>query len=172
MTTAVINQVANANIYLNGNNHLGRAKTVKTPEFEVEFVEHDNLGLIGKVKLPNKVNALEGEITWDGFYPEVAALGYNPFKSNQLMVRANVQAFNSLGVVAEVPLVITMTVDFNKFNVGEYKKEPTEYPMSYQVKNIKQVIDGKEVLFYDAFSNQYRVAGLDILQKFRANLGA
>lgn len=44
--------------------------------------------------------------------------------------------------------------------------------MTYQVNSIKQVIDGKEVLFYDAFSNQYRVAGEDILSKYRANIGS
>lgn len=169
--SVVINQVTNANVYINGNSYLGRAKSVKTPEFDVEFVEHDNLGLVGKIKLPNKVNALEGEIVWDGFYPDVAALAYNPFKAKQLMVRANVQVFNSLGMATEVPLVMTMTVNFSKSAVGEYKKEATEYPMTYQVNSIKQVIDGKEVLFYDAFSNQYRVAGEDVLSKYRTNVG-
>lgn len=170
--SVVINQVSNANVYINGSDFLGRAKSVKTPEFDVEFVEHDNLGLVGKLKLPTKVNALEGEIVWDGFYPEVAALAYNPFKAVQLMVRADVQAFNAMGMAAEVPLVMTMTVNFSKTPVGEYKKEAAEYTMTYQVNNIKQVIDGKEVLFYDAYSNKYRVAGQDILQKFRSNIGA
>lgn len=169
--STTINQVDNANVYINGNSFLGKAKTVKTPEFEVEFVEHDNLGLIGKIKLPSKVNALEGEITWDGFYPEVAAVALNPFKNVQLMVRANVKVFNAAGLAAEVPLIMTMNVAFNKVNAGEYKKEVTEYPMTYQVHSIKQVIDGKEVLFYDAFSNQYRVAGQDVLQKYRTNIG-
>lgn len=169
--SVVINQVSNANVYINGSDFLGRAKSVKTPEFDVEFVEHDNLGLVGKLKLPTKVNALEGEIVWDGFYPDVAALAYNPFKAVQLMVRADVQVFNAMGMATEVPLVMTMTVNFSKTPVGEYKKEATEYAMTYQVNNIKQVIDGKEVLFYDAYSNKYRVAGQDILQKFRSNIG-
>lgn len=169
--SVVINQVSNANIYINGNSFLGRAKSVKLPEFDVEFTEHDTLGLVGKVKLPNKINALEGEIVWDGFYPEVAALAYNPFKAVQLMVRANVQVFNSMGMAKEVPLVMTMTVNFSKTPLGEYKKEPVEYAMTYQVNSIKQVIEGKEVLYFDAFSNNYRVAGQDVLQGFRANLG-
>lgn len=169
--SVVINQVSNANIYINGNSFLGRAKSIKLPEFEVEFSEHDNLGLAGKLKLPNKINALEGEIVWDGFYPEVAALAYNPYKAAQLMVRASVKAFNALGVAAEVPLVMTMTVAFSKTSVGEYKKEDAEYTMTYQTHNIKQVIDGKEVLYFDAFSNNYRVAGEDVLSRFRSNIG-
>ncbi|MDP8080246.1 phage major tail tube protein [Phocoenobacter skyensis] len=169
--SVVINQVDNANVYINGNSFLGKAKNVKTPEFEVEFVEHDNLGLIGKLKLASKVNALEGEIVWDGFYPEVAAIASNPFKNNQLMVRANVRVFNAQGQATEVPLVMIMNVAFSKVDLGKYEKAPTEYPMTYQVYNIKQVIDGKEVLFYNAFTNGYRVAGEDILQRYRANIG-
>lgn len=169
--SVVINQVSNANVYINGNSFLGRAKSVKLPEFDVEFVEHDTLGLAGKLKLPSKINALEGEMVWDGFYPEVAALAYNPFNAVQLMVRANVQVFNAMGMATEVPLVMTMTVNFSKTSLGEYKKEPVEYTMTYQVNSIKQVIDGKEVLYFDAFSNNYRVAGQDVLQKLRTNLG-
>lgn len=170
--SVVINQVSNANVYIDGNSYLGKAKSIKAPEFEIEFSEHDNLGLMGKLKLPNKVNALEGEITWDGFYPEVVALALNPYNNKQLMIRADVQVFNAQGKAAEVSLVMTMSVMFNKVNIGEYKKEPTEYTMSYQVSDIKQVIDGKEILYFNAFSNQYRVAGEDILQKYRANIGA
>lgn len=169
--SVVINQVANANVYLNGNSYLGRAKSVKLPELEIEFSEHDNLGSIGKIKLPNKINALEGEIVWDGFYPDVAALAYNPFKSAQLMVRADVRVFNAAGMATEVPLVMTLNVAFNKNPLGEYKKEVAEYTMSYQVYSIKQVIDSKEVLYYDAFSNQYRVAGQDVFNQFRKNIG-
>lgn len=169
--SVVINQVSNANVYINGNSFLGRAESIDTPEFEIDYIEHDNLGLIGKLKLPNKVNPLGGAITWDGFYPEVAALALNPFRAKQIMVRANVQVFNSLGMAEEVPLVTTMTVTFSKVDMGKYKKEPTKYPMEYQVNNIKQTINGKEVLYYDAYSNQYRVAGEDILSKYRTNIG-
>lgn len=167
----IINAVDNANIYINGNSFLGRAKEIKLPEFEVEFTEHDNLGLMGVVKLPSKVNALEGEIIWDGYYEEVAKLALNPFKNAQLMVRANVRSFDSTGATKDVPLVMTLNVAFSKVAMGEYKKEATEYAMTYQVYSLKQVIDGKEVLFFDALSNQYRVAGEDVLSKFRTNIG-
>ncbi|WP_341275746.1 phage major tail tube protein, partial [Glaesserella parasuis] len=38
--------------------------------------------------------------------------------------------------------------------------------------SIKATIDGKEVLYYDAYSNKYNVAGQDILQKYRSNIGS
>lgn len=169
--SAYINQVDNANVYLNGQSLLGKAKSVKLPEFDVEFVEHDNLGLVGKIKLPSKVNALEGEITWDGFYPDVAKLTANPFKNTQLMVRANVRTFDSSGQSKEVPLVLIMNVAFSKTALGEYKKEATEYQTTFQAHSIKQTLDGKPVLTYDAFANIYEVGGEDVLAATRANLG-
>lgn len=167
----IINEVSNANIYLDGNSFLGRAKEVKLPEFEVEFTEHDNLGLAGVVKLPSKINALEGEIIWDGFYQEVAKLSMNPFKNVQLMVRANVRSFDSTGVTQDVPLVMTLNVAFSKSALGEYKKESTEYSTTFQVYSIKQEINKQETLYYDALGNIYRVASEDVLSKFRTNIG-
>lgn len=167
-----INKVDNANVYINGNSFLGRAKSIKLPEFEIEMSEHSNLGMVGKIKLPSGVTAQEGEITWDGFYPEVAALAANPFQSVQLMVRANTSIYNSMGRIEEVPLVVTMNAVFSKSPLGEYKpQENAEFTMAYSVTSFKQTVDGKELLFYDALSNQYRVAGKDVLNKYRRNIG-
>lgn len=171
--SVVIHQVDNANVYLNGTSFLGKAKTVKLPEFEIEMVEHKNLGLVGTIKLPTGVNALEGEIVWDGFYPEVAAVANNPFKSVQIMVRADVKVFNAAGLAVQVPLVMIMNANFGKIPLGEYKpKEAVEITMSYNAHSIKQTLDGREVLFFDAFSNQYRVAGSDVLNDYRRNIGS
>ena len=43
--------------------------------------------------------------------------------------------------------------------------------MTYQVSIVNQMIDGKEVLYFDAFSNKWRVAGQDILETYRKNIG-
>lgn len=172
MSGVVIHQVDNANVYINGNSFLGKAKKIKLPEVEVTMIEHKNLGLVGIIKLPSGVEAMEVEITWDGFYPEVAAVANNPFKTPQLMVRADTKVFNAQGLAAEVPLVMLLNGTFNKVGLGEYESQnATEYPMLYQATMIKQSVDGKEVLFFDAYTNQWRVAGEDILAKYRQNIG-
>lgn len=173
MSSISINQITNANVYINGNSFLGKAKSIKLPEVEVEMVEHKTLGMSGTLKLPAGVNAMEAEIVWDGFYPEVAAIANNPFKNPQLMVRADVQVFNAQGLAAEVPMVMILNGTFNKIPLGEYKpKEATEYSMTYQATMIKQSIDGKEVLYFDVYTNKWRVAGEDILATYRKNIGS
>lgn len=172
MNGVTINQVDNANVYINGNTFLGKAKSIKLPELEVETIEHKGLGLVGTLNLPTGVNALEGEIIWDGFYPEVAKLANHPFKTHQIMVRANVRTFNAEGLAEEQSLVMILNAVFSKIPLGEYKpKEGAEYSMTYKASSIKQMLGGKVLLDYDAFTNKWLVDGQDILLRYRRNVG-
>ena len=170
--STVIHQIVNANTYMDGNSLLGKAKEFKLPDLEFEFIEHKGLGLHGTVKLPAGLNAMEGEVIWDSFYPEVRAKAYNPYKNVQLMTRSNVQVFDSRGLAAEEALVTIMNVAFNKTTGGSLKnKEATEHSDTFQISSIKQTLAGKEVLFVDVLANIYRVNGQDVLQKYRTNIG-
>lgn len=171
MSTA-IHQIVNANTYMDGNSLLGKAKEFKLSDIEFEFIEHKGLGLHGTVELPAGLNAMEGEVIWDSFYPEVRAKAYNPYKNVQLMTRSNLQVFDSRGLAAEEPLVTIMNVAFNKTTGGSLKnKEATEHSDTFKIYSIKQTLAGKEVLFVDVLANIYRVNGQDVLQKYRTNIG-
>ncbi len=167
-----INTIHNANIYVNGNSQLGRASEFKLPELSISQDETKALGLVGTIKLPSGVEALEGEINWNSFYPDVFVKIYNPFKACQLMVRANVQVHNAAGLATEVPMVAMVTATFSKNLLGTYKpKEKSEFSSSYQATEIRQTLAGKEILYFNAFTNQYRVNGRDMLAQMRSNIG-
>ena len=147
-----INAIYNANVYLDGNNLLGKAGEFKLPEFEIGQDEYKALGMVGTIKLPNGVEALEGEITWNSLYPEVAAKANHPFKAAQLMVRSNLQTFDARGLVKEVAVVTTVTATFSKNGLGGLKpKEKSEQASTYQATEIRQMVDGRETLYYNAF---------------------
>lgn len=168
-----INAIYNANVYLDGNNLLGKAGEFKLPEFEIGQDEYKALGMVGTIKLPNGVEALEGEITWNSLYPEVAAKANHPFKAAQLMVRSNLQTFDARGLVKEVAVVTTVTATFSKNGLGGLKqKEKSEQASTYQATEIRQMVDGRETLYYNAFKNIYRVDGVDVLAQMRKNIGA
>ena len=168
-----INAIYNANVYLDGNNLLGKAGEFKLPEFEIGQDEYKALGIVGTIKLPNGVEALEGEITWNSLYPEVAAKANHPFKAAQLMVRSNLQTFDARGLVKEVAVVTTVTATFSKNGLGGLKpKEKSEQASTYQATEIRQMVDGRETLYYNAFKNIYRVDGVDVLAQMRKNIGA
>ena len=168
-----INAIYNANVYLDGNNLLGKAGEFKLPEFEIGQDEYKALGMVGTIKLPNGVEALEGEITWNSLYPEVAAKANHPFKAAQLMVRSNLQTFDARGLVKEVAVVTTVTATVSKNGLGGVKpKEKSEQASTYQATEIRQMVDGRETLYYNAFKNIYRVDGVDVLAQMRKNIGA
>lgn len=170
---SAINAIYNANVYLDGVNLLGQAAEFKMPEIEISLDEHKGLGMVGTIKLPSGVEALEGEITWNSVYPDVAAKAYNPFKAAQLMVRGNLQTFNAQGLAQEVPLVITVAAMFSKNALGTFKpKEKNEPATTFQTHEVRSVVDGRELLYYNAFTNTYRVNGMDALEQYRRNIGA
>ncbi|MZQ57783.1 phage major tail tube protein, partial [Escherichia coli] len=43
-----VNRITNANIYINGNNLLGRAEEIKLPDISMIMQEHKALGMVGK----------------------------------------------------------------------------------------------------------------------------
>ncbi|WP_274571263.1 phage major tail tube protein [Neisseria leonii] len=168
-----IHAIYNANVYVDGNSLLGRASEFKLPDFEITQDEYKGLGLFGTVKLPSGAEALEGEITWNSIYPEVAEKLYNPFRGTQLMVRANQQIHNAAGLEKEVPVVTVLTVMPSKNGLGTFKpKEKSEHGTTYQATEIRQIIDGREVLYFNAFKNIYRIGGKDVLSQMRKNTGA
>lgn len=75
-----IKVIYNANVYIDGNDLLGKASEFKLPEFEFEQDEYKGLGLKGTVKLPMGVSALEGEITWNSFFPKWRAKPPTPIR--------------------------------------------------------------------------------------------
>lgn len=170
---SAINAIFNANVYINGNSQIGRASEVKLPEIEISQDEYKGLGLVGTIKVPSGVEALEGEITWNSFFPDAFVQVYDPFSAVQLMVRADVQVFNAMGLAEEVSMVTTITATFSKNPLGTYKpKEKAEFSSTFQATEIRQTIGGRETLYFNALKNEYRVNNIDKLAKYRRNIGA
>ncbi len=103
----------------------------------------------------------------------MATKDHNYLRAVQLMVRGNLQTFNAQGLKTEVPVVITVSAMFSKNALGTFKpKEKSEHPTTFQSAECRVVIDGREYLYYNAFTNTYRVNGSDALSQFRKNIGA
>ena len=51
MSKIEINKLTNANVYLNGNNLLGRAEEVELPQIKHKMAEHKALGPISRIAI-------------------------------------------------------------------------------------------------------------------------
>ncbi|WP_230479409.1 phage major tail tube protein, partial [Kingella kingae] len=68
------------------------------PEIEISMDEHKGLGMVGTIKLPSGVEALEGEITWNRIYGNVVAKAYNTFNSLRCWATGIPQTLNARGL--------------------------------------------------------------------------
>lgn len=167
-----LNRITNANIYLEGNNLLGRAEEVKLPDVSAIMQEHKALGMVGKIELPAGFDKLEGEIKWNSLYQDAAKITANPYKAVQLQCRSSIETYGSQGRVQQVALVTYLTVMFKKNPLGTYKQhENAEYGSAFTATYVKQVIDGQEVLELDYMANIFKVNGEDMLADYRTNIG-
>ncbi|UTH76086.1 phage major tail tube protein [Chromobacterium sp. IIBBL 290-4] len=167
-----INRITNANIYINGNSLLGRAEEVKLPDVAAIMQEHKALGMVGKIELPAGFDKLEGEIKWNSLYKDVAKIVANPFQAVQLQCRSNIETYGSQGRLQQVSLVTYLTVMFKKNPMGNFKQhENADFSSAFTATYIKQVIGGEDILELDYMANIFRVAGNDMLDVYRQNIG-
>lgn len=169
---AETNQIINANIYLNGNNLLGKASEVDAPKVMAKMSEYKALGLIGSFELPTGLDKMEMRIKWNAFYPDVAKVMMNPWASVSLMVRANMEVWQGGNRTSEVPVIIYATCQSKGFPLGNYKQqENVDTESTLSVTHCKMEIDGVETLEVDVMNNIYKVDGVDIMANYRANIG-
>ncbi len=172
MANIQVNRVTNANIYLDGRSLLGRAEEISLPTVKQIMSEHKAIGMNGKFELPAGIDKLECRIKWNSFYRDTLIKAANPDQAVNMQCRTSMKTFGSSGVLSEVPVVIHMTGQFKDFPLGNFKQhDNVELESNLNVTYCKLVIDGTEVLEIDVLANIHKVNGVDILAKYRANLG-
>src|SRR6056297_2605159 len=89
MSKIQINRLTNANVYMDGNNLLGRAEEINLPQIKHKMSEHKALGMVGSAEFFSGIDKLECKIKWNSLYPEVLKKAANPFRTIQLQARAS-----------------------------------------------------------------------------------
>jgi len=172
MGQTTIKQITNANVYIDGNSFLGKTEEIKMPDVVVTMTEHKALGLVGKIELPSGLDKMESTIKWNSLYPDVLKKAANPFTAVQLQARASLETYTGQGRTEQVPVVVYMTGTFKKFPMGNYKQhDNVEAETSLSVTYIRLNVDGKDVVEVDVLANIYKLNGVDLLEKYRTNIG-
>ncbi|MEI7475353.1 MAG: phage major tail tube protein [bacterium] len=173
MSKIKINRLTNANIYMDGNNLLGRAEEIQLPQIKHKMAEHKALGMVGSAEFFAGIDKLESKIKWNSLYTEVLKKAANPFKSVQIQARASLETYNSMGRLAEVPAIAYISGTFKEFPLGTFKpQDNAEYETTMSVNYAKLIVGGEEIFEIDVLENIYKVDGVDVLAVYRANIGA
>lgn len=172
MSKIQINRLTNANVYMDGNNLLGRAEEINLPQIKHKMSEHKALGMIGSAEFFSGIDKLECKIKWNSLYPEVLRKAANPFKSVQIQARASLETYNSQGKIQEISAVAYLSGTFKEFPLGNIKAgDNAEYETTMSVNYAKLTAGGENLFEIDILENIYKVDGEDILKDFRNNIG-
>lgn len=172
MSKIKINRLTNANVYMDGNNLLGRAEEIQLPQIKHKMADHKALGMVGSAEFFAGIDKLECKIKWNALYPEVLKKAANPFLAVQIQARASLETYNNMGRLAEVPAVAYVSGTFKEFPLGNLKpQENAEYETTMSVNYAKLVVDGDEIFEIDVLENIYKVDGVDVLSTYRINIG-
>ena len=168
------NVLKDANVYINGVDFLGKGE-VKLPDVEQVTVEHQAMGISGKVELPlpGMVSKMEGSIKFKSFNEDAMKVVYNSGTAFHISVFASVQAYDpSTGVMDEFQVKAVLRAFFKKVSMPDIKQAQDEgAEVSYSANYYKLTVNGEDVVEVDPINYIYQVGGVDLLEKTRANLG-
>ncbi len=172
MAKIEIHRITNANVYLDGQSLLGRAESVDLPSIKAKMAEHKAVGMVGTIEAFAGFEKLEGKIRWASFYADVLKKVANPFKAVQLQVRGSMPIILGGSVSREAPIVAMLTVVFKSLPGGAFKQhENVELETEFVAYYMKLTVDGQDVTEIDVLENIYKAGGVDLLAKYRANIG-
>ena len=168
------NVLNDANIYIDGNNWLGKAE-VGLPEVAQKVIEYSAFGVSGSVELPvvGHVDKMEGTIKFKSLTDDAAKVLYNPQQAVLLDARAAIQRFDAKsGQMQTYPIKVTMRAFFKKIKFADFKQaSDSETEVNYTAHYFKLEIDSKEILEIDQFNYIYKINGEDVLANIREVLG-
>jgi uncharacterized protein len=172
MPNLTISSLWNANVYVNGNDLLGRASEVEIPQPKRIVQDYKGLGMAGRIEIPVGWDKLEGTFKWTSFGPDVLTQIMSTSALAFFSVLADIQVFSAAGEVAELPAIYNCTGFVHDPGSLAIKGQTnTEYSTKLIVWHAELYVAGLQVYLFDAMSNQFIVNGVDQLAVFRANVG-
>lgn len=169
-----IKKITNANVYLMGVNLLGRVAEVTLPEVKVKMQDHKALGMEHEIEVPaGGFEKMEAKLKWAGFYADGVVATADPREAVALTIRGNLQTFDPQGLDDEVPVVAELRGPMKGVALGTLKQhEGAEPESTMAVWYFKLSVDGVELLEVDVMANIHRVAGADVLARYRNIIGS
>lgn len=169
---ADINRITNGNVYLNGENWLGRCEEATLPDVKQKETEHKGLGMVGTIMLPAGLEAMTAKLKMASFYPEIGAQAGNPNVGASVQVRANLETWEGETLTNQSALVAFLTGRFTNFPFGTIKtRDNADFELNMTVTHAKLTVDGVPLYEVDVMNNIWIVNGVDLLAAYRLNIG-
>lgn len=161
-------KVSDAPVYLEDKELLGICNGFTIPEIESGTIEHDTLGSVGVLMLPQRgINGLSGSIKLMFPEPTMVSTFARPNKAARFQVHQKIDVFDADGLNEEKSdtLITHVKALFNKSAFAEVKKgEAQEATGEFHATYLMQRLTSSDVplVEIDLFANIYKVGGEDV----------
>ena len=172
MANILISSLWNCNVYVNGNDLLGRAAEAEVPQPKRLLQEYKGLGMAGRVEIPVGWDKLDATFKWTSFDLQVLTNTAASTSITAISVLGDVQVFSAAGEITELPAIYNLNGIVHDPGALAIKGQSnTEFSSKLTVWHCDLMLAGIQVYLYDVMSNQFIVNGQDQLALYRANVG-
>lgn len=167
-----VNRLTNANVYMDGGSQLGKIEQMDLPTIKHKYAEHKALGMVGSMEFWSGIDKMEAKAKWNAIYADALAKIADPTTAIQLQLRGNLEEYTSAGRTSQVPAVVFLTVMPKDFAGGSYKQhDNVELETNFSVYYFRMEVNGRSVIEVDVLANVFKANGVDILARYRQNIG-
>lgn len=164
--------VRNANVLIDGRSLLGQIEEFTGPHIKPKMSSFKPLGLLSETELQSGFEKMEAKFKFTSIYAEVLKKVANFFQEVSIQVRSSIEVYTGSSRTAEQPYVCYLRGTFKSMETPSFKQlDPSEQASEMNVTYCKIEINGEEIIEIDILNNIYKVAGVDMLANYRANLG-
>jgi len=168
MKPVSLGHITNADIYLDDNRMVGRVREFTIGDMGYTMVEHEALGMIGKISLPSRaMDALTATVTLEYYEPELVAALFNPVKTCRFFLHSWLDRFDAEGLAADeggklVTMVRTLPGKKNarSHKLGENAEQGFELGIAAMTEKLST--RNTPLFEYDLFAGIHKVMGEDV----------
>lgn len=168
---ATIRKVTNGNLYINGNNLVGKVEELTMPELTSKTAEIATLGMAGTTEYHSGFEKMEMTVKVSAYHEDLIGIIGDPNAKLNMILFGEYTDHTPTGTVS-TPFNIQFIGSCKQIPMGVLKAhERVTVDLMFAVYSCELNANGASVLKYNAESNVYKVNGVDKLASFRNNLG-
>lgn len=165
-------RLTNGVLFIDSKNTYGKAEEVNNPEIKAKMTDHKTLGMVGTLELPSGLDKMEGSFKLNGPLANISAMSADVKTSHELIFRGNLEGYQGQSLVSQRPYVCIWKGTFKNSPGGNQKQhENIELNYTLNVTYYKLIIDGEVMCEIDIVNNIHKVDGVDLLAKYKNNVG-
>lgn len=167
-----MNRMTNGVLYIDGRSCYGKIEEVMLPDVVVKMIDHKVNGMNGTLELPTGIDKIEASCKSNGPFPELQKVSLDPWTAHTYMFRGSMENYTGQQRTSQVPYVVTWMGTPKGSKLGDTRQhENIDITYKFNVTYVKLEVNGVVEVEIDVINNIHKVGGVDLLAKYKADVG-